>query len=141
MQPKMHFDHLGVVVKSVEAGRAALANMLGIRKWTTEFDDPINGVRLQFGLDPTGLCYELLEPRDEKSPVYPALAGGKAILNHVAYRVADLGAHSEHLRQCGCAPTSIPKPAIAYGGLNIQFFLTPLRFIVELIEAPDHQHV
>ena len=33
-----------------------------------------------------------------------------------------------------------PKPAIAYGGRRIQFFVTPMRFIVELIEAPYHRH-
>lgn len=137
----MQFDHLGLVVKSVAKGRNALTKMLLIRQWTAEFEDPVNGVRLQFGRDPAGVCYELLEPLDEKSPVYPALTAGKAILNHVAYRVGDLAAQAEHLRQAGCAPTSEPKPAIAYGGRNIQFFVTPLRFIIELIEAPDHQHL
>jgi methylmalonyl-CoA/ethylmalonyl-CoA epimerase len=141
MSIDMRFDHLGLVVKSVAKGRKTLTQMLGIAQWTAEFRDPINGVLLQFGRDPAGVCYELLEPLDETSPVYPALAGGKAILNHVAYRVTDLAAHAAHLRQSGCAPTSDPKPALAYDGRPIQFFVSPLRFIIELIEAPDHQHL
>ncbi|HEY4114374.1 MAG TPA: VOC family protein [Rhizomicrobium sp.] len=136
----MKFDHLGVVVKSVAKGRQSLARVLGIADWTTEFRDPVNGVLIQFGRDPAGVCYELLEPLDENSPVYPALSGGKAILNHVAYLVTDLSAGAEHMRSSGSAPTSEPKPAIAYGGKRIQFFVTPLRFVVELIEAPGHQH-
>lgn len=136
----MTFDHLGVVVNSVAKGRQSLERILAIQDWTVEFRDPVNGVLVQFGRDPAGMCYELLEPLDAKSPVYPALAKGRAILNHVAYLVTDLSAGAEHMRSTGAAPTSEPKPAIAYGGKRIQFFVTPLRFVVELIEAPGHQH-
>jgi len=136
----MQFDHLGLVVKSLAKGRKTLAATLGIQEWTEQFDDAVNGVRLQFGRDPSGICYELLEPLDENSPVYPALTAGKAILNHVAYLVSDLAAAGSRLRAAGSAPTSEPKPAIAYGGKHIQFFVTPLRFVVELIEAPAHEH-
>lgn len=140
MLPGMTFDHLGVVVKSIAKGRQSLESILAIKDWTVEFRDPINGVVIQFGRDPAGICYELLEPLDSDSPVYPALSAGKAILNHVAYLVTDLSAGSEHMRNTGAAPTSEPKPAIAYGGKRIQFFATPLRFVVELIEAPGHRH-
>lgn len=140
LSSELQFDHLGLVVKSLAKGRSAISRMLNIGDWTEEFNDPVNGVLLQFGRDPAGMCYELLEPLDETSPVYPALAGGKAILNHVAYRVAHLAGSAERLRSAGCAPTSEPKPAIAYGGRPIQFFVSPLRFIIELIEAPDHAH-
>ena len=136
----MQFDHLGLVVKSLTTGRTTLAEVLSIRAWTAEFRDETNGVLLQFGRDPAGVVYELLEPLDGKSPVYNALATGKGILNHVAYRVADLAINAEHMRASGCAPTSEPKPAVAYGGHKIQFFITPLRMIIELIEAPDHAH-
>ena len=134
------FDHLGLVVKRLDKARGQMAKLLAIGDWTATIDDPINGVRLAFGRDPAGVVYELLEPLDETSPVYPALEGGKAILNHVAYRVADLGAGAARLKAGGAAKVSEPKPAIAYGGRPIQFFVTPLRFIIELIEAPDHQH-
>lgn len=138
--PRMQFDHLGLVVKSVAKGRKVLSGMLRIQEWTEEFRDPVNGVLLQFGRDPAGVAYELLEPLDESSPVYPALANGKAILNHVAYLVDDLGEAGEHMRRSGCAPTSKPKPAIAYGGRDVQFFVSSLRFVIELIEAPGHTH-
>jgi hypothetical protein len=29
-----------------------------------------------------------------------------------------------------------PKPAVAYDGALVQFFVTPSRFVQELIEAP-----
>jgi len=35
---------------------------------------------------------------------------------------------------------SDPNPAVANGGASIQFFMSPIFSLVELIEAPDHQH-
>lgn len=134
------FDHLGIVVKRLDKARERIAPLLAITEWTRRVEDPINGVRLQFGRDPAGVVYELLEPIDEASPVFAAMQSGKAILNHVAYRVPDLAAGAAHLQSSGAARAGDPKPAIAYGGRRIQFFVTPLRFIVELIEAPDHVH-
>jgi hypothetical protein len=34
-----------------------------------------------------------------------------------------------------------PKPAIAHEGRNIQFRMSPLNFIVELKEHPEHEPV
>lgn len=139
--PEWRFDHLGVVAKSLARGRKGIETALGVSGWTEEIVDPVNGVRLQFGRDRAGVVFELLEPLDESSPVFPALASGKAILNHVAYVVPDLGSAAGLLRRGGFAPAGEPKPAIAYGGARIQFFVTPLRFIVELVEAPEHTHL
>ena len=134
------FDHLGIVTKSLQRGRKALA-ALGVEAWTEAVTDPVNGVHIQFGRDRAGVVFELLEPIDEDSPVYPALTSGKAILNHVAYIVPELEPAGETLRRGGYAPAGEPKPAIAYGGARIQFFVTPVRFIVELVEAPGHEHL
>lgn len=137
----MQFDHLGVVVKSLDKSRRNLSAALGIAKWTAPVDDPVNGVRLQFGRDPAGVCYELLQPLDETSPVFEALKSKKGILNHAAYRIEDLDAAGAHFAKLGWARTSEPKPAIAYGNRRIQFFVSPERLIVELIEAFDHEHL
>jgi methylmalonyl-CoA/ethylmalonyl-CoA epimerase len=136
----LRFDHLGVVVRRLDVGCARISKLLSIADWTAPIDDPINGVRLQFGRDPAGVVYELLEPLGEDSPVYSALQSGKAILNHVAYLTPHLASAAAHLASAGAARTSDPKPAIAYGGRPIQFFVTPLRFIIELIEAPGYEH-
>jgi len=135
------FDHLGLVTKSLAKGRRGIGESLGVAGWTAEIEDPVNGVRLQFGRDRAGVVYELLEPLDEKSPVYPALTSGRAILNHVAYLVPDLAGAADVLCSGGAVPVSEPKPAIAYGGARIQFFVTSVRMIVELVEAPRHQHL
>jgi methylmalonyl-CoA/ethylmalonyl-CoA epimerase len=136
----VRLDHLGIVVPTLEAGRAAMVGIFEIRDWTREFRDEINRVYVQFGRDPTGVCYELIAPLAPDSPVSSALRKADRILNHVAYITADLEAAGAKLCEGGALVLDKPKPAIAYGGRRIQFFFTPLQFIVELVEAPDHHH-
>lgn len=134
------FDHVGVVVSDLAKGRAHFVAMLGISQWTEPLADAVNGVNLTFGRDPTGMVYELLAPIDAASPVYGAMRARMNILNHMAYRVPDLDAAAAHLREARCAPTGHPSIAIAFGGARIQFFVTPIGSIVEIIEAPLFDH-
>lgn len=134
------FDHIGVVVQSLEKGRGVFGPVFGIARWTSPIEDPVNGVRLQFGRDPTGLVYELLVPLDQKSPVQIALQQRKNILNHVAYRIPDLAVAARHMREARCMAIAEAKPAVAFDNRLIQFFVTPIGVVVELIEAPDFSH-
>jgi methylmalonyl-CoA/ethylmalonyl-CoA epimerase len=131
----MEFDHLGVVVKDLAQARVGVAALLLIEEWTPAIEDHVNGVIAQFGRDRSGVCYELLQPLGPASPVAAALKSDR-ILNHVAYRVADLAADASRLRRARCVPTGAPRSAVAYGGRRLQFFLSPLKFYIELIEAP-----
>jgi methylmalonyl-CoA/ethylmalonyl-CoA epimerase len=136
----LKFDHIGLVVAEIAVGRAFLAGSLGVDRWTEVVEDAVLGVSVQFGAGPDGPCYELVAPFGENSPVAGALRGSKNILNHVAYRTADLEASGARLRAQGCQATGCPKPALAYGGRKVQFWVSPLRFIIELVEAPEHEH-
>jgi methylmalonyl-CoA/ethylmalonyl-CoA epimerase len=136
------FDHLGVVVPSLDQGRVHLSAALQISDWSREFADPLNGVFVQFGRDPVAtMCYELVAPLGSDSPVALTLRKAQGILNHVAYRVEALEPHVNRLRDLHFRPLGTPKPAVAYEGRNIQFLMSPLNFIVELIEFPEHEHV
>jgi methylmalonyl-CoA/ethylmalonyl-CoA epimerase len=136
----LSFDHIGIVVRTLQAGREHLGSLIGISEWTTEFRDPRIKVCVQFGRDQSGICYELIAPFGEGSPISNALKDRVNILNHVAYLVSDLDAEAARLRAAGAVPTGPAQPAVAYGGKSVQFFYTPLRFIIELIEDPDHRH-
>ncbi|MDE1176990.1 MAG: VOC family protein [Edaphobacter sp.] len=136
----MTFDHIGLVVGDMAEGRQALTALFGIDRWTQVFEDPGIGVYVQFGRTEEGPCYELIAPLGEASPVQTALKRGINILNHVAYLTADLDAEAKRLEALGSLMAGPAKPAVAYGGARVQFWITPQRFMVELIEAPGHQH-
>jgi methylmalonyl-CoA/ethylmalonyl-CoA epimerase len=136
----VRFDHIGIVVAELSAGRRMLQDHFAVSCWTGEFGDPVNDVFVQFGRDGAGICYELIAPMSERSPVRRALRTGNNITNHVAYLVADLSIARAGLIAADFSPVSDPKPAIAYGGKLIQFFMSPIFSLVELIEAPDHEH-
>ena len=140
-QAGLKFDHMGIVVDTTAAGRDHLSPLFGITRWSEEFVDSDIGVYVQFGLDPFGICYELVSPLREDSPVTQALKARDRILNHVAYLVADLDAEAARIRRMRCLPAGPATPAVAYGSKRVQFFITPLYFIIELIEAPNHRHV
>jgi methylmalonyl-CoA/ethylmalonyl-CoA epimerase len=135
------FDHIGVVTESLSNGRRQLEALVGIQEWTQEFADPVNMVNVQFGKDASGICYELISPLGDKSPILEALISGNRILNHVAYLVPDLAAAATRLRAAHCVPTGAAKPAIAYGGKRIQFFISRMRVLIEIIEAIEHSHI
>lgn len=136
----MNFDHIGIVVADIAEGERLLGAMFGIENWTAVIEDPGIGVYVQFGIGQDGPCYELIAPLRADSPISVALRTGKGILNHVAYLVFDLARAAEELRDLDCMPVADAHPAVAYDGKLVQFFLSPLRFIVELIEAPGHRH-
>lgn len=130
----MIFDHIGLFVADLEAGRAKLSALLPIADESDPIDDAGLKVRVQFCYDTLGICYELVAPFGEGNPVSGVLESGKAVLNHVAYRVVDLQAEAARLRREGAIPLGPARPAVAFGGRDVMFFLTPLRFIIELIE-------
>jgi hypothetical protein len=88
----MIFDHIGIAVANLESGRIGLSQIFQIEAWTSEFVDPINQVSVQFGRDQVGICYELVAPNREESPIAQAVKTNRGILNHVAYIVHDLAA-------------------------------------------------
>lgn len=139
-RPVLLFDHIGLVVANLGEGREHLTRTLGIGRWTKVFEDPGIGVRVQFGTGENGPAIELIAPLGEQSPVAQALRSGARTLNHLAYLTDNIGASAAQLMEEGLVATGPAQPAVAYGGRAVQFFVSPLRFMVELIEAPAHTH-
>jgi methylmalonyl-CoA/ethylmalonyl-CoA epimerase len=137
---RLRFDHAGIVVSDMRDGRDHLCRLLPLVKATAVFHDTVNQVDVQFFLDASNVVYETISPNSPTSPVRAALDSGKNILNHLAYRVANIEEAVDMYRSQGCMPLGQPSPAIAFKGARIVFLLTPLHFILELIESFDHQH-
>jgi len=130
----MRFDHIGIFVQSLEKGRFHLSELFQIIDFTDPLDDYGLKVSVQFCTDSSGIRYELVSPLGEDNPVSGILKSGKNVLNHVAYRVENIELEIQRLRENGCLPFGEPTPALAFSGRRVVFLLTPLRFIIELVE-------
>ncbi len=130
----MIFDHIGIFVKNLEYGRKRLSSILPITKFTDPVDDKFHKVSVQFGIDNTGIRYELVAPFGKDNPAESVLSKGENIQNHICYLVDDLDSEVKRLRSEGAIPLGSPKPGVAFNNNRVVFFLTPLRFVIELIE-------
>ncbi len=132
----MQFDHICLVVPDLASGEAYCREVLGLTRFSVAVEDPLQKVWVQFVHDEGGLCYELVAPATEDSPVTQVLKTRRNVINHLAYRVPCLAESAARLRDQRHLPLGPSQPAIAFGGAHVQFFLSPLGHIVELIEAP-----
>lgn len=131
------FDHIGIVVADLERGCDKFAGLLAPLVWTARFDDPGLGVSVRFARDGSGVVYEIIAPFGADSPVSRTVRARTDALNQIAYRTKSLEASVARLRHARALPVAAPKPAIAFGGARVQFLMTPLDFLIELIEV-DH---
>ncbi len=133
--PPMKVHHLGVAVPDVAAAIAVYESLLGQRLLSGPFDDPIQKVRVCFmGHGGQDIAIELISPIADDAPVHQYLKKGLGAY-HVCYEVSDMKRTLSDLRVKGCLVISGPVPAVAFGGRNIAWLLTPTRQIIELVES------
>ena len=84
--------------------------------------------------DKGGNCYELVAPFGKNSPVNNIIKSKKNILNHLAYITSNFNKDLQSLTKKGLFAITMPAKAIAFNNAKIVFLLSPLGFIVELIE-------
>ena len=134
------FDHIGILAKDVDAATLELAGAINAVEATVRFDDPELTVSVRFLRDRSGVVYEMIAPLGESSVVSGALRKNANIINQLAYKTSSLSADAAFLKSKGYMPLGPMKPAVAFGGGHVQFMMSPMGFIVELIEAPAHSH-
>jgi len=139
-RPTLIFDHAGIVVRDLARGVRSIRTLLPIVSQTRRFDDEVLGVSVQFLRDQGGTIFELIAPFGENSPVAKIASSRVGVINQFAYRVENLVEAANYFRKNGGTPTAAAKPAVAFGGALVQFFLAPDGFIVEFIEAPHFVH-
>ncbi len=139
--PMLEFDHIGILTADVGKACREFGTVVGATGISQRFDDTGLGVTVQFICDGTGIVYEMIAPLGEASPVAMALASKSNLLNQIAYRTRSIAESAAVLRKTGSFPLGAARPAVAFDGALVQFFMCPQGFIVELIEAPGHKHV
>jgi len=130
----MNFHHLGIFANNISVGKNFLEDLLNIKKSSKVIVDKKMGVKVIFLYDSSGICYEIVSPYGKKNPVSKVLRQGFNILNHIAYKVKKFDYKITLLRKKGYAPIILPTKSKAFKNKRVCFLLTPLNFIIELIE-------
>lgn len=131
MLPYFKFHHIGIATNSIDntskyyinAGYSASAVVL----------DPIQNVNICFLSKEEMPTVELLEPVDEKSPVFKIVKSTGVTPYHCCYLVVNIEEAIVELRRLGFVPLSKPVPAIALGGRSICFMYSRSVGLIELL--------
>ena len=131
----MKFHHIGIFCNTINEGKKNILNLLKPKKISKITYDKNLGVKVLFITDKDNIIYEIVAPYGKKNPVSKILKQKKNILNHIAYKVKNFDNVILKLRSKGFAPLGRAQPALAFKNMRVCFFLTPLHFIIEVIES------
>ena len=90
-------------------------------------------IKVKLYFDNKKVCYELVEPYGKKSPVNGYLKRGSNIINHIAYSTKNFNLTIDNLKKKKFTQISKINYSKIFKG-KIIFFLSPLNYIVEIIE-------
>ena len=133
--PKGHFQGWAFKIARYQVMSHLTKSKRSRLHFSNEIIDEEMGVKIVFLKDYDGIRYELVAPFGDNSPVTNVLKRKKDFLNHIAYETDDFEIEINRLRKAGLVPLGAPKKAKAFQGSRVIFFLSPLGFIVELIEV------
>lgn len=133
----LEFHHVGVGALDFDGAietYVALGHRLHSR-----VDDPLLDVRIAFLKAPgqEAPWVEILSPLGPNGPL-KSLIGRRALPSpyHTCYVVSDLPRASEQLRELGFLALGEAKPALAFGGQPVAFFLSQTIGLLELVQGP-----
>ncbi len=130
----MRFHHIGLFVDSLERGVDEMSKIYEIEHIGACIEDDLIGVKVIFLTDSSGIVYELVAPFGDASPVTGVLARDHGFLNHLAYTTDQFDHELIRLREQKMMPLGPAKKAKAFNGRRVAFFLTKLKYIIEIIE-------
>jgi methylmalonyl-CoA/ethylmalonyl-CoA epimerase len=130
----MIIDHIGVVVKSLEAGVAHWEKVFGYRQMTEMVVNTRQKVKVVFMTRESSLTVKLIEPLDDTSIIY-SLAQKGGGLHHVCFKCDDMSTELERLKGLGLRVLAEPQPGEAFENEDIAFLYAKQGLNVELIET------
>jgi len=134
----MEFDHIGLVVHSLEEARTTFNNDFPGASMSQVFFDYEIDVKIQFIEYKNSNRIELIEPLSDESPIRSVLnKKNSSNIHHLAYLCKNIEGVCHDLRGKGYGFLTKFYKAKAFNGSRVIFLLSPLSFIVELIELDD----
>ena len=116
------FHHIGLSVKSINSLFPEAKPVI----------DPIQKVKVAF-INLQGVTIELLEPLDEKSPIYNNLINNNKLC-HICFEVSNINNAINNGEKKGFHVIQKPVPAVALGNRKICFLFHSDYHIIELLQ-------
>ena len=131
----MKFDHIGIIVENIEKATKLMVDDHNLQKCGEKIVETEIDVILQFLVDNNGLRYELIKPNSPNSPLNKVLEKkNNNKIHHVAYLVENIDQKCNDFREKGYGFLTNFFSAKAFDGARVIFLMSPLGFIIELIE-------
>jgi len=132
----MVIDHIGIVVRSLEAGIQQWEELFGYRKASDIVTNTVHKVRVVFLSKEGSLTVKMLEPSEPGSPVslFARRGGG---LHHICFRCDDLKVQIPLLKEKGARLIVPPQPGEAFRNKDIAFFFVENNLNIELIDTTE----
>ena len=130
----MVIDHIGIVVKSLEAGIAHWEKVFGYRRMTNPVLNTRQKVKVVFLSKEGSLPVKLIEPADETSVIH-ALAQRGGGLHHICFKCDSLPEELDRLKGQGLRLLAGPQPGEAFEGEDIAFVFGKQGLNIEIIDT------
>ena len=131
----MKFHHIGLVVSDISQAADLMKRDLKIKKSSKIFIDKEIDVKIQFLKLNDKSSLELIEPLSNKSPIKNFLnKKNSSNIHHLAYTCKNIEEVCKTFRNRGYGFLTKFFRSNAFNGAKVVFLLSPLNFILELIE-------
>lgn len=132
----MVIDHVGIVVRTLEAGIREWVTMFGYKQRSDIVLNTRQKVRVVFMSKPNSLTVKLIEPSEMGSPIanFARRGGG---LHHLCFRCGDQKLQIKLLEEQGAKLLVPPEPGEAFNEHDISFLLTNNGLSVELVDTSE----
>jgi methylmalonyl-CoA/ethylmalonyl-CoA epimerase len=131
---QVNIDHIGIAVKSLEAGIEQWEKVFGYRQMTQIITNTRQKVKVVFLSKKDSIDVKLIEPVDTSSPVYTFAQRGGG-LHHLCFKCEDIGKEINRLQEMGLRVLAEPQPGEAFENENIAFIYAKQGLNIELIDT------
>jgi methylmalonyl-CoA/ethylmalonyl-CoA epimerase len=138
MEGFMIIDHIGVVVRSLEAGIEDWRALFGYVRRSDIVLNTRQKTRVVFLSKQNSLTVKLIESADLASPIagFQRKGGG---LHHVCFKCDDVALATSRLTEKGAVLVVPPEPGEAFENHEIAFLIATHKINVELIDTDRKQ--
>lgn len=133
-----HIDHVGVAVADLDEGIAFYERMYGMRMAHREVNEEQGVAEAMMAVGESGSCIQLLAPASPESTIAKFLDRNGPGVQQVAYRVTDVAAASDTLRERGLRMLyDEPRRGTAGSRINFIHPKDAGGILVELVEPAE----